>query len=144
MTSTKEPGKKPLPVTVTSWWSRSFLAGLTFNFATTGGLVGSNEIAAPDRKTFLIEEQAAGVIPYTTSVQINERAGMSYAAALRSIMHHDPDIVYISDLPDRESARAVPEYSLTGHLVLVQMAAEEAEESGRRAIMALRHEGAGH
>jgi type IV pilus assembly protein PilB len=93
-----------------------------------------NEIAAPDRKTFLIEEQMDAVIPATTTVQVNERAGMSYAAALRAVFRHDPDIIYISDLLDRDAARAVPEYALTGHLVLAQMAAVSAADAAQRLV----------
>lgn len=92
------------------------------------------EIATPDRKTFLVEEHVDAVIPHTTTVPVNERAGMTYAAALRSLWHHDPDIVYLSDLRDGEVARAVPEYALTGHLVLVQMAAVNAADAVHRLV----------
>jgi type IV pilus assembly protein PilB len=92
------------------------------------------EIAAPDRKTFMIEAQVDAVIPYTTTVQVNERAGMSYGAVLRSVFRHDPDILYISDLLDRDAARAAPEYALTGHLVLAQMAADSAADAAQRLV----------
>ncbi len=72
------------------------------------------DIASPDRKTFLVEEQVDAVIPTTTTVQVNERAGLSYAAALRAVLRHDPDIVYIANLPDAETACALPEYALSG------------------------------
>jgi type IV pilus assembly protein PilB len=93
-----------------------------------------NEIASPERKTFLIEAQADAAIPAATTVQVNERAGMTYAAALRAVFRHDPDVVYVSDLPEREAARAVPEYALTGHLVLAQMAASSAADAVQRLV----------
>ncbi len=92
------------------------------------------EIAAPDRKTLMVEEQVDTLIPNTTLIPVNERAGMSYAAALRAVWRHDPDIVYISDLPDSETARTVPEYALTGHLVLVQMSALNAADAVQRLV----------
>ena len=51
-------------------------------------------------------------------VQVNTRAGMTFAAALRSILRCDPDIVMIGEIRDRETAMIAVESALTGHLVL--------------------------
>jgi type IV pilus assembly protein PilB len=51
-------------------------------------------------------------------VQVNIRAGMTFAAALRSILRCDPDIVMVGEIRDRETALIAVESALTGHLVL--------------------------
>jgi type IV pilus assembly protein PilB len=51
-------------------------------------------------------------------VQVNTRAGMTFAAALRSILRCDPDIVMVGEVRDRETALIAIESALTGHLVL--------------------------
>src|SRR5579884_585466 len=93
-----------------------------------------HEIAAPDRKTFLVEQQIEYTVPSTTALPINERAGMTRAAALRAIWRQDPDVILVDDLPDVETARMVPELALTGHLVLGQMQANTAVEAALRLV----------
>lgn len=88
-----------------------------------------NEIANPDRKTVVVSDNIDVVIPNTTTIQINDRAGMSYAVALRAVWSHDPDVLYIGDMPDAETARAIPEFALTGHLVLAQRNSLSAAEA---------------
>jgi len=92
------------------------------------------EIATPDRKTLVISDPVDVVIPNTTTVQVNERAGMSVGAALRAAWQHDPDVLCVSGLPDGDAARAIPEFALNGHLVLVQMAASSAVDAVQRLI----------
>ena len=61
-----------------------------------------------------VEYRLAGV----NQVQVNPKAGLSFAAALRSILRSDPDIVLIGEIRDHETAQIAVEASLTGHLVL--------------------------
>ena len=51
-------------------------------------------------------------------MQINNRAGMTFAAALRSILRSDPDVVMVGEIRDGETAKISIEAALTGHLVL--------------------------
>ena len=51
-------------------------------------------------------------------MQINDKAGLTFAAALRSILRSDPDIVLIGEIRDHETAQIAIEAALTGHLVL--------------------------
>src|SRR5207253_4920248 len=51
-------------------------------------------------------------------VQINQRAGLTFAAALRSILRSDPDVVMVGEVRDGETAKMAIEAALTGHLVL--------------------------
>ncbi len=61
-----------------------------------------------------VEYRLAGI----NQVQVNPKAGLSFAAALRSILRQDPDIVLVGEIRDRETAVIAMEAALTGHLVL--------------------------
>lgn len=61
-----------------------------------------------------VEYKMQGVV----QVQVNEKAGLSFAAALRSILRQDPDVVLVGEIRDRETATIATQASLTGHLVL--------------------------
>ena len=61
-----------------------------------------------------IEYQMAGV----SQVQVNDKVGLTFAAALRSILRQDPDIIMIGETRDQETAQIAIQSSLTGHLVL--------------------------
>ena len=51
-------------------------------------------------------------------VQVNMKAGLTFAAALRTILRADPDIILVGEIRDRETATIAIEAALTGHLVL--------------------------
>ena len=61
-----------------------------------------------------VEYKLNGVV----QVQVNEKAGLTFAAALRSILRQDPDVVLVGEIRDRETATIATQASLTGHLVL--------------------------
>ncbi len=61
-----------------------------------------------------VEYKLNGIV----QVQVNEKAGLSFSAALRSILRQDPDVVLVGEIRDRETAGIAIQASLTGHLVL--------------------------
>jgi type II secretory ATPase GspE/PulE/Tfp pilus assembly ATPase PilB-like protein len=61
-----------------------------------------------------VEYKLTGIV----QVQVNEKAGLTFAAALRSILRQDPDVVLVGEIRDRETATIATQASLTGHLVL--------------------------
>jgi type II secretory ATPase GspE/PulE/Tfp pilus assembly ATPase PilB-like protein len=61
-----------------------------------------------------VEYRLRGIV----QVQVNEKAGLTFAAALRSILRQDPDVVLLGEIRDRETATIAVQASLTGHLVL--------------------------
>jgi type IV pilus assembly protein PilB len=69
-----------------------------------------------------VEFRLAGV----NQVQINSRAGLTFAAALRSILRSDPDVVMVGEIRDSETAKISIEAALTGHLVLSTMHTNDA------------------
>lgn len=60
-------------------------------------------------------------------VQVNEKAGISYAAGLKAILRHDPDIIMVGEIRDSETAKIAVRASLTGHLVLTTMHTKDAK-----------------
>jgi type II secretory ATPase GspE/PulE/Tfp pilus assembly ATPase PilB-like protein/8-oxo-dGTP pyrophosphatase MutT (NUDIX family) len=77
-----------------------------------------------------IEYRLAGIV----QVQVNEKAGLTFAAALRSIMRQDPDVVLIGEIRDRETAEIAIQASLTGHLVLSTLHTNDAASAVTRLI----------
>ena len=65
-------------------------------------------------------------------VQVNNKAGMTFAAALRSILRADPDVVLIGEIRDQETANIAIEASLTGHLVLSTLHTNDAPSAVTR------------
>ncbi len=76
------------------------------------------EINAADLNICTIEDPVESPIPGVNQFQINEPAGFSFAAALRSLLRQEPDAVMIQELRDPETARLATQAALTGHLVL--------------------------
>ncbi len=77
-----------------------------------------NQIARPEINVITVEDPVEYRIPGINQVQVNPKAGMTFAAALRSILRADPDVVLVGEIRDGETAQIAIEAALTGHLVL--------------------------
>ncbi|MEO8194308.1 MAG: ATPase, T2SS/T4P/T4SS family [Gemmatimonadales bacterium] len=73
-----------------------------------------------------VEDPVEYRIPGIVQVQINEKAGLSFASALRSILRQDPDVVLIGEIRDRETAAIAVQAALTGHLVFATLHTNDA------------------
>jgi type II secretory ATPase GspE/PulE/Tfp pilus assembly ATPase PilB-like protein/CheY-like chemotaxis protein len=67
-------------------------------------------------------------------VQVNEKAGLTFATALRSILRQDPDVVLVGEIRDEETAQIAVQASLTGHLVLSTLHTNDAPNSVTRLV----------
>ncbi|HUH21528.1 MAG TPA: GspE/PulE family protein, partial [Gaiellaceae bacterium] len=76
------------------------------------------EINRPEINIITVEDPVEFRLTGVNQVQINARAGMTFAAALRSILRSDPDVVMVGEIRDGETAKISIEAALTGHLVL--------------------------
>jgi type IV pilus assembly protein PilB len=65
-----------------------------------------------------IEDPVERVLPGLNQMQINERAGVTFASALRSVLRQDPDVIMVGEMRDAETASIAFQSALTGHLVL--------------------------
>ncbi len=75
-----------------------------------------------------IEYRIQGIV----QVQVHERAGLTFASALRSIMRQDPDVLLVGEIRDRETAEIAIQASLTGHLVLSTLHTNDAASAVTR------------
>ena len=75
-------------------------------------------VARPEINVITVEDPVEYRMPGINQVQVNAKAGLTFASALRSILRSDPDVVLIGEIRDHETAQIAIEASLTGHLVL--------------------------
>jgi type II secretory ATPase GspE/PulE/Tfp pilus assembly ATPase PilB-like protein/8-oxo-dGTP pyrophosphatase MutT (NUDIX family) len=81
-----------------------------------------------------VEDPIEYRLPGIIQVQVNERAGLTFAAALRSIMRQDPDVLLIGEIRDRETAEIAIQASLTGHLVFSTLHTNDAASAITRLV----------
>ncbi|MCW3041730.1 MAG: type secretion system protein GspE [Solirubrobacterales bacterium] len=77
-----------------------------------------NIVSKPEVNVITVEDPVEYRLPGINQVQTNAKAGLTFAAALRSILRSDPDIVLLGEIRDQETAHIAIEAALTGHLVL--------------------------
>src|SRR5690606_6006321 len=77
-----------------------------------------HELARPEVNVITVEDPVEYRMAGINQIQVNTKAGLTFASALRSILRSDPDIVLVGEIRDRETAQIAIEASLTGHLVL--------------------------
>ncbi len=77
-----------------------------------------NVINSIEKNIITVEDPVEYRLAGCNQVQVSEKAGMTFAAGLRSILRNDPDIVMIGEIRDKETAQISIESALTGHLVL--------------------------
>ena len=81
-----------------------------------------------------VEDPIEYRLPGIVQVQVNERAGLTFASALRSIMRQDPDVLLIGEIRDRETAEIAIQASLTGHLVFSTLHTNDAASAVTRLV----------
>jgi excisionase family DNA binding protein len=88
-------------------------------------LTGAN---APEKKLLTVEDPVELRLEGAAQIPVGKRAGLTYAQGLRVLMRQDPDIIYVADVPDSDTARLLHEAALTGHLTLSALPATRAAE----------------
>ncbi len=83
-------------------------------------------IASKSVNVTTVEDPVEYVLSNITQTQVNEAAGMTFAAGLRSILRQDPDIIMVGEVRDSETAETAIRAALTGHLVLTTMHTNDA------------------
>lgn len=89
-------------------------------------------VNVPSVNIISIEDPIEYKIPGITQTAINEKAGLTFAAGLRSMVRQDPDILMIGEIRDRETAEIAVHAALTGHLVLSSLHTRRAAEAPLR------------
>jgi type IV pilus assembly protein PilB len=95
-----------------------FVTGPTGSGKTTTLYAALTELNRPEINIITVEDPVEYRLAGVNQVQINHRAGLTFATALRSILRSDPDVVMVGEIRDGETAKISIEAALTGHLVL--------------------------
>jgi type IV pilus assembly protein PilB len=94
------------------------VTGPTGSGKSTTLYAGMAQINRPEINIITVEDPVEYRLTGVNQVQINVRAGLTFAAALRSILRSDPDVVMVGEIRDGETAKIAIEAALTGHFVL--------------------------
>ena len=86
------------------------------------------------KNVITVEDPVEYQLPGINQVQVNAKAGLTFAAALRSILRSDPDVVLVGEIRDRETAVIAIEAALTGHLVLSTLHTNDAASTPSRLV----------
>ena len=93
------------------------VTGPTGSGKTTTLYAGLSRINDIDRKIITIEDPVEYQLRGINQIQVSGKAGLTFARGLRSILRHDPDVILVGEIRDRETAEIAVQASLTGHLV---------------------------
>jgi type IV pilus assembly protein PilB len=92
------------------------------------------EISKPEVNIITVEDPVEYRLPGVNQVQVNHKAGLTFAAVLPAILRSDPDIVLIGEIRDRVTAQLAVEAALTGHLVLSTLHTNDAPSAVTRLV----------
>jgi len=93
------------------------VTGPTGSGKTTTLYAALSKLNRPDHKIITVEDPIEYQLKGITQMQVHEHIGFTFATALRSMLRHDPDIMLVGEVRDRETAEMAIRSSLTGHLV---------------------------
>jgi len=111
-----------------------FLTGPTGSGKTTTLYSCLNAINAVDTKIITVEDPVEYQLKGAVQVQANSAIGLTFAAALRSILRNDPDVIMIGEVRDFETAQIAIQMSLTGHLVFSTLHTNDAASGITRLV----------
>ena len=110
------------------------VTGPTGSGKTTTLYAALGEIAKPNVNVVTVEDPVEKAIDGINQCQVNQKAGMTFAAALRSILRQDPDVVMIGEMRDTEPADIGIRAAITGHLVLSTLHTNDAASTVVRLV----------
>lgn len=90
------------------------------------------ELNSPERNIITVEDPVEYRMGGINQIQVNPKAGLTFASGLRSILRSDPDVVMIGEIRDHETAKISVEAALTGHLVLATLHTNDAPSAVTR------------
>ena len=93
-----------------------------------------NEIRNESIKIVTVEDPVEYQLEGINQIQVHERIKLTFAAGLRSVLRHDPDVILVGEIRDLETARTAVQASLTGHLVLSTLHTNDASSAFVRLI----------
>ncbi|MDZ4831921.1 MAG: GspE/PulE family protein [Phycisphaerae bacterium] len=98
-------------------------------------LYGSlRRIVSEEVKAITVEDPVEYHVSGVNQIQVNAQVGLTFSAGLRAILRHDPDIIMIGEIRDKETAEAAVQASLTGHLVFSTLHTNDAAGATTRLL----------
>jgi type IV pilus assembly protein PilB len=110
------------------------VTGPTGSGKTTTLYATLNILNEPTKNVITVEDPVEYQLEGINQVQVNSKAGLTFASALRSILRADPDILLVGEIRDRETAAIAVEAALTGHLVLSTLHTNDSATTPNRLI----------
>jgi type IV pilus assembly protein PilB len=108
------------------------VTGPTGSGKTTTMYAALHEIATEDVNIMTVEDPVEYELPGLTQIQVEPKQGVTFASALRAILRQDPDVIFVGEIRDLETAEMAAQASLTGHLVLATLHTNDAVGAIRR------------
>jgi len=102
------------------------VTGPTGSGKTTTLYAALRELVGPSINVTTVEDPVEYELPGITQIQVETKRGVTFPAALRSILRQDPDVILIGEIRDPETAQIAVQAALTGHLVLASLHANDA------------------
>lgn len=93
-----------------------------------------NRIVSDAVKVITVEDPVEYHVPGVNQIQVNHKVGLDFSSGLRSILRHDPDVVMIGEIRDKETAETAVQASLTGHLVFSTLHTNDAAGAATRLL----------
>lgn len=110
------------------------VTGPTGSGKTTTLYATLSKINSLDKNIITVEDPVEYQLPRINQVQVNPKAGLTFATGLRSILRQDPDVIMVGEIRDRETAEIAVQAALTGHLVLSTLHTNDAPSAFTRLI----------
>ncbi|HDS03315.1 MAG TPA: type II secretion system protein GspE [Firmicutes bacterium] len=110
------------------------VSGPTGSGKTTTMYAILQELVTPDKNIITIEDPIEYNMDNVNQVQVNEKAGLTFAAGLRSMLRQDPDVIMVGEIRDRQTAEIAIRAALTGHMVLSTIHANDAPATVARLL----------
>ena len=111
-----------------------FVTGPTGSGKSTTLYACLSRLNTRDHKIITIEDPVEYELKGITQTQINPQIGLTFARALRSMLRHDPDVMMVGEVRDRETAEIAVQTAMTGHLVLTTLHTNDAAGAAVRLI----------
>ncbi len=110
------------------------VTGPTGSGKTTTLYAALSKINGVERKIITVEDPVEYQLRGVNQIQVNVKTGLTFAAGLRSILRHDPDVVLVGEIRDGETAGIAVQASLTGHVVFSTLHTNDAPGAATRLI----------
>ncbi len=111
-----------------------FVTGPTGSGKTTTLYSCLSRLNCPEHKIITIEDPVEVQLKGIAQIQVNPAIGLTFSHGLRSILRHDPDIMMVGEVRDRETAEIAVQVALTGHLVFSSIHTNDASSGAARLL----------